>query len=114
MGMVFPTVSAFSNVTAIEDNEELNLAGFTIQVLHTPGHTPGSVIYLMEDAMFSGDVLFAGSIGRTDFAGGSMEQMKKSLKRLVLIEKDYQVYPGHETYTRLSQEKRRNPYLNFL
>ncbi len=114
MGMVFPTVSAFSNVTNISDNETLHLAGFSIQVLHTPGHTPGSVVYLVEDVMFSGDVLFAGSIGRTDFAGGNMEQMKESLSRLVLIEKDYQVYPGHEAYTRLSQEKRRNPYLKFL
>jgi len=114
MGMVFPTVSAFSNVTKLSDNETLFLAGFSIRVLHTPGHTPGSVVYLIEDAMFSGDTLFAGSIGRTDFAGGNMGQMKKSLKKLASIEVEYQIYPGHEAYTYLSQEKKRNPYLKFI
>lgn len=114
MGMVFPTVSAFENVTSIADQEELFLAGFSIKVLHTPGHTPGSVVFLIEDAMFSGDTLFAGSIGRTDFPGGNMQQMKQSLKKLASLEKDYPIYPGHEAYTCLSEEKRTNSYLKFL
>lgn len=114
MGRVFPTVSAFENVTPIADQEELFLAGYSIKVLHTPGHTPGSVVFLMEDAMFSGDTLFAGSIGRTDFAGGNLQQMKKSLKKLVSLENDFRIYPGHEDYTTLSREKRINPYLKFL
>ena len=114
MGMVFPTVSAFSNVTAIADEEKLLLGGFEIRVLHTPGHTPGSVVYVMEDTMFSGDTLFAGSIGRTDFAGGNMGQMKKSLKRLASIEGEYQIYPGHESVTFLSKEKKTNPYLKHI
>lgn len=114
MGMVFPTVSAFENVTSIADQEELFLAGFSIKVLHTPGHTPGSVVFLIEDAMFSGDTLFAGSVGRTDFPGGNIQQMKRSLKKLASLEKDYPIYPGHEAYTCLSEEKRTNSYLKFL
>ena len=114
MGMVFPTLSAFSNLVKIEEQEDLFLAGFAIKVLHTPGHTPGSVVFLIEDAMFSGDTIFAGSIGRTDFPGGNIQQMKKSLKKLASLEDDYQIYPGHESFTSLSKEKRTNSYLKFL
>ena len=107
-------MSAFENVTPIADQQELSLAGYTIKVLHTPGHTPGSVVFLMGDTMFSGDTLFAGSIGRTDFAGGNLQQMKQSLKKLISLDGDYRIYPGHEDYTTLSREKRINPYLKFL
>ena len=71
MGMVFPTVSAFSNVRPIVEGDVLKIAGFEIQVMETPGHTPGSVTFFVENAMFTGDTLFQGSIGRTDFAGVS-------------------------------------------
>lgn len=89
----------------------LNLAGLTIRVIHTPGHTPGCVCLLTEDAMFSGDTLFAGSCGRTDLPGGSMTDMRKSLALLARLEKDYQVFPGHGEATTLAQEKKYNPYL---
>ncbi len=114
MGMVFPTVTAFANVRSLEEGQKLNLAGITFQTLHTPGHTPGSVTFQAEDVLFTGDTLFCGSIGRTDFAGGNMNQMRASLKRLAAIPGDYLVCPGHEGLTRLDRERKTNPYLTYM
>lgn len=114
MGMVFPTVTAFDHVKTLAEGQILELAGFEIHVMHTPGHTKGSVTFLIEDAMFSGDTLFCGSIGRTDFAGGSERQMAESLRRLAALTRDYKVYPGHEFLTTLQKEKKQNPYLKLL
>lgn len=114
MGRTYPTVSAFHNVKSIVEQDRIKEAGFDILVLETPGHTKGSVTFLLEDAMFTGDTLFAGSIGRTDFAGGDERQMAASLRRLAGITKDYNVYPGHESITTLKKEKQYNPYLKFL
>ncbi|MCY6957637.1 MBL fold metallo-hydrolase [Clostridium brassicae] len=111
MGMVFQTVTAFPNVRGIEEGQKLELAGFNITVYHTPGHTKGSVLFLVEDGLFTGDTLFCRSIGRTDFAGGDDAQMYLSLRRISEIKGDYNVYPGHEEVTTLSAEKRYNPYL---
>ena len=87
------------------------LAGFRFDVIHTPGHTPGSVCYIFGDIMFSGDTLFHGSIGRTDFIEGDPEKMKESLKRLYRLPGDYSVYPGHDSPTTLSDERLYNRYL---
>lgn len=114
MRRMFPTVSAFSNVKSLSEGKVLKIAGFEIQVMNTPGHTPGSVTFFIEDAMFTGDTLFCGSIGRTDFPGGSNRQMGDSLKKLTAISKNYIVYPGHESITTLHREKQYNPYLKFL
>ena len=88
----------------------LNIAGLFLHVLHTPGHTPGSVCLLVDDALFSGDTLFAGSCGRTDI-GGSWPQIQSSLKRLAAMEADLRVFPGHGESTTLAAEKRYNPYM---
>lgn len=88
----------------------LNIAGLYIHVLHTPGHTPGSVCLLTENALFSGDTLFAGSCGRTDI-GGDWAAIQKSLKRLSSMEADFKVFPGHGESTTLAAEKRYNPYM---
>ena len=88
----------------------LNVAGLYIHVLHTPGHTPGSVCLLVDDAIFSGDTLFAGSCGRTDI-GGDWATIQKSLKRLAAMEADFTVFPGHGESTTLAYEKRYNPYM---
>jgi len=88
----------------------LNIAGLFIHVLHTPGHTPGSVCLMCDDALFSGDTLFAGSCGRTDI-GGSWTAIQKSLKRLSAMEADFRVFPGHGESTTLAAEKRYNPYM---
>ena len=88
----------------------LNIAGLYIHVLHTPGHTPGSVCLLVDDVIFSGDTLFAGSCGRTDI-GGDWATIQRSLKRLSSMEADFKVYPGHGESTTLAEEKRYNPYM---
>ena len=93
------------------EGNQLNLAGLAISVLHTPGHTPGSVCLLVDHAMFSGDTLFAGSCGRTDLPGGNWATILKSLRRLSSIEADFQVYPGHGESTTLAEEKLYNPYM---
>ena len=88
----------------------LNIAGLYIHVLHTPGHTPGSVCLLAEDTLFSGDTLFAGSCGRTDI-GGDWAAIQKSLKRLASMDADFRVFPGHGESTTFAAEKRYNPYM---
>ena len=93
------------------EGTQLSLAGLDITVLHTPGHTPGSVCLLTGNTLFSGDTLFAGSCGRTDLPGGSWSDILKSLRRLAALEGNYWVYPGHAESTTLAQEKRYNPYL---
>ena len=93
------------------EGDILSLAGISFRVLHTPGHTPGSVCLLSEDALFSGDTLFAGSCGRTDLPGGDWSTIADSLRRLGQLEQDLRVYPGHGESTTLAQEKRYNPYL---
>ena len=96
---------------AYGEGDTLQLAGLTIDVIHTPGHTPGSVCLLCEDALFSGDTLFARSCGRTDLAGGDPEAMTASLKRLAALDKDYRVFPGHNSATTLALEKEYNSYM---
>ncbi len=93
------------------DGQNIPLGKASLQVLHTPGHSPGGVCYLMDGDMFSGDTLFAGSIGRTDFPGSSPSQMINSLKRLKSLEGEYKIWPGHGSETTLSGEKRQNMYL---
>lgn len=93
------------------DGQKLTLAGLSFQVLHTPGHTPGSVCLLFDGILFSGDTLFAGSCGRTDFPGSDPTAMRRSLKRLRELPGDYRVYPGHAEATTLAAERQQNPYL---
>lgn len=94
-----------------KDGSKLNLADISWQVLHTPGHTPGSVCLIAEDCMFSGDTLFQGSCGRTDLPCGDSSQLASSLHRLSRIQKDYRVFPGHGDSTTLAEEKQYNPFL---
>ena len=93
------------------EDDRLELAGLSFKVLHTPGHTPGSICLLCENAMFSGDTLFWGSCGRTDLPGGSWATIRKSLLRLASLSGDYDVYPGHGDTTTLDFERKMNPYM---
>ena len=93
------------------DGHKLALAGMDFEVLHTPGHTPGSVCLRFGDHLFSGDTLFAGSCGRTDFPGSSPADMIHSLSRLSGLEDQLKVYPGHGGSTTIGKEKRYNPFL---
>ena len=93
------------------EGTRLSLAGLDIAVLHTPGHTPGSVCLLVENTIFSGDTLFPGSCGRTDLPGGDWATIAKSLHRLAALEGNFWVYPGHGGSTTLRDEKKYNPYM---
>lgn len=95
----------------LSDGDELHLDELTIRVLHTPGHTKGSVVYVCKDSMFSGDTLFLEDCGNCDFYGGSFAKMKTSLKHLAELPEDYTVYPGHGPSTTLSFEREHNPYM---
>ena len=93
------------------EGDHLTFAGIRFRVLHTPGHTPGSVCLMAEDHLFSGDTLFAGSCGRTDFPGGDWATIRKSLDRLSGMTEDLLVHPGHGESTTLAREKQYNPYM---
>lgn len=93
------------------EGDTLSLDSITFRVLHTPGHTPGSVCLIAGNLLFSGDTLFAGSCGRTDFPGGSWKEMLASLKRLAQLEGDYTVLPGHGEASTLETERATNPYM---
>ena len=93
----------------IQDGETISIGSLSFHVLHTPGHTSGSVCYQCEDVLFSGDTLFRLSRGRTDFPGGSDADMLQSLKRLYDLPGDYTVYPGHNEATTLQYERDHNP-----
>ena len=101
----------FTEVSFCEDGEAIQAGGLTFTVLETPGHTWGSVCFLCEDALFSGDTLFAGSCGRTDLPGGDSQVLRQSLEYLSELETDYRVFPGHGESTTLLHEKQTNPYL---
>ena len=93
------------------EGDVLELAGLTIKVWHTPGHTEGSVCLFVDDVIFSGDTLFCHSCGRTDLPGGNPEAMSASLARLKALEGDYRVLPGHNRATTLAIEKEYNPFM---
>ena len=97
--------------TYAEGDTVCPIEGAALHVLHTPGHTPGSVCLLLGDQMFSGDTLFEGSCGRMDLPGGDQLQMHQSLNRLVSLQADYHIHPGHGGSTTLAAEKRYNPYM---
>ena len=88
------------------------IEGLELTVLHTPGHTPGSVCLLMGKEMFSGDTLFACSFGRTDLPGGDPRKMMESLRRLASLQGNFFIHPGHGGSTTLDAEKRFNPYMH--
>lgn len=94
-----------------EDGQRLSIGSIDVRVLHTPGHSPGSVTLLAGDVMLCGDTLFAGSCGRCDLTGGDEQQMLDSLKRLAGLEGNYKVCPGHGPLSTLDQERSGNSYV---
>lgn len=93
------------------EGDEIPVGSLRFRVLETPGHSRGSVTLRCEDALFTGDTLFRGSCGRTDFPGGDTRAIRASLRRLAELEGDYEVYPGHMDFTSLNRERRFNPYV---
>jgi len=104
-------VPEFEISRTFKDGEEVNLCGIDFRVLGTPGHTAGSVSYLAENCLFTGDALFRGSIGRWDLPTGDYSQLIKSVKRLAALDGDYKIYSGHGEDSTLSRERAYNPYL---
>lgn len=98
----------------VHEGSRIAVGPLTFDVLETPGHTPGGVTFRCENALFTGDTLFQGSCGRTDFPRGDMELELRSLARLAALEGDYEVYPGHMDFSTLDFERRYNPYLTAL
>ena len=108
---LFPLAGEVDGLRNYGEGDTLPLGGLTIEVLHTPGHSPGSVTLKVGDVLFTGDTLFCGSMGRTDLAGGSYEQIMDSLKRLGSLEGNFHVCPGHDMLSDLERERKQNPFL---
>jgi len=103
-------------VCPLEDNQQRTDAGLTYRVISTPGHTPGSVCFFFpeEGVLFSGDTLFADSVGRTDLPGGDSRTLSASLSRLATLAGSARVYPGHGPATDMAREKKHNFFLRGL
>lgn len=95
------------------DGDMLNICGIELKVISTPGHTDGSVCFLTNNALFTGDTLFNGSVGRTDFKSGNREDMVLSIKKLFALSGDYAVYPGHDEFTTLEHERKYNIFAEY-
>jgi hydroxyacylglutathione hydrolase len=96
----------------LHDGDAVQVGTLKLVVLHTPGHTTDGISLLGDKAVFTGDALFAGSVGRTDFAGGSCEELVQSIKtKLLSLPDSFKVYPGHGPSTNIGDEKRHNPFL---
>lgn len=95
----------------VKDKDKLAIGDLKVTFIHTPGHTPGGMCVKVGNHMFTGDTLFAGSIGRTDFYGGDFKQMNKSLNKLANQDENIIIYPGHGPTSTIGKEKRMNPYM---
>jgi len=96
----------------LRDGYVIHVGNFKLAVLHTPGHTPCGICLVGDNVVFTGDSLFAGSIGRTDFLGGSFQELMKSIKnKLLLLPDSFKIYPGHESFSTIGDEKKYNPFL---
>jgi glyoxylase-like metal-dependent hydrolase (beta-lactamase superfamily II) len=98
----------------LKEGSYVKFGEVTLRVVHTPGHSFGSVVLLGETEVFTGDTLFAGSIGRTDFPASSDREMQKSLRKLLTLQDFFVVYSGHGPTTTMGEEKRVNPFLRLL
>ncbi len=98
----------------VTGGEDLSVGDLTLQVIHTPGHSPGGICLLADGVLFSGDALFAGSIGRTDLPGGDQDQLVRGIcEKLMSLPGQTKVYPGHGPATSIAREKAGNPFLRF-
>lgn len=108
---VFRGLPEGTEIHYFDEGDVLPLGSLNIEVMHTPGHSPGSCVFKVGGTLFSGDTLFRDSCGRTDFEGGSFPLMMRSLKRLHDLPGDYEVLPGHESATTLERERKMNYYM---
>jgi glyoxylase-like metal-dependent hydrolase (beta-lactamase superfamily II) len=97
----------------LKDGEKIRIGHFDLEVIHTPGHSPGSVSFLADKVLFSGDTLFWGGVGRTDLPGGSWKDLEKSLRtRILTLPEETLVFPGHGPLTTVGEEKNSNPLVS--
>ncbi len=110
------TFSEPKDLRTLREGEVVEIVGLSIRAIHAPGHTKGSLMFMInEEALLSGDVLFAGSIGRTDLPTGSSSDMKSSLiKKVLTLPDEIRVLPGHGAETTIQYERKNNPYLKEL
>ena len=100
-----------NDLRLLEDGQVLTVGTLPFSIRHTPGHSPGSCCIVCQNAIFSGDTLFSGDIGRVDLPGGSPSDMRRTLADIAAWTGEYDVYPGHGESTALAREQRSNPYL---
>ena len=96
----------------VTEGDKIVLGGNTFEVLHTPGHTPGSICFYLKGTLFTGDTLFRRSVGRTDLPGGDTAKLEGSLKRLMSLPPDTRIYCGHGDETTIGEELIKNPFLS--
>jgi len=108
-GSLMPDVG--ERTASYKEGDVIPLGSLSVKVLHTPGHTPGGVTLQVEDVLFTGDTLFRSSMGRTDFPGGSYDEIMASLRQLAALPGDFRVCPGHEGLTTLERERKSNYYM---
>jgi hydroxyacylglutathione hydrolase len=114
-GAMFGPVEGWEAEHALDGGQRLQLAGFDVDVVATPGHSPDHVTFVIDGALFSGDVLFQGSIGRTDLPGADHETLMESIAGLLeRFDDDSRVHPGHMGLTTLGRERATNPFLQAL
>ena len=105
-------------IKTVDEGDIINIGKIKIKVLHTPGHTPGSVCYLIDNKLITGDTLFVGNIGRTDLPGGNPRIMSETLRRLKKLDENIEVYPGHDygstKSSTIGREKKTNPHMVML
>jgi glyoxylase-like metal-dependent hydrolase (beta-lactamase superfamily II) len=106
-----PMLSGLTADRRLREGDIIEVGNVKLKVIHTPGHSPGSMALLAEDYVFSGDTLFAGSIGRYDLPGASLERLVISLKKLLTLPDRVKVCPGHGPVTTVGEERRSNPFL---
>jgi len=106
-----------NKIKTVEEGTEINIGKIKVKVLHTPGHTPGSVCYLLENKLISGDTLFVEACGRIDRPEGNTKNMFNSLQRLKKLDETLEVYPGHDygsmQHSTIKHEKENNPFMKF-
>jgi len=116
LGGVIAKFAGFENSSPsadalLKDGDIISFGKINLKIMHTPGHSPGSISLVGKKEVFTGDTLFAGSIGRTDIPRGSVLDIKESLRKLACLPDDFKVYPGHGPTTTIGEEKRSNPFL---
>lgn len=111
MGKAFPTVSAFSPLINYNSGAAISVGNINVHILHTPGHTKGSVVLRTEGALFTGDTVFAGSVGRTDLPGGDSTELMNSLRIIAGLDENLIIYPGHGPCSTVKHELSHNIYM---